>query len=205
MARSRGLPFVSVNGQGEGVNRNVGNQRLRDRRPSPKARLQPPCAQAELRNLLDCDESGNLLWKAPWGRRKMGEPAGYVGRDGYRRIRISSQAYQAYYLVYYWHTGIWPKEEIDHIDGNKDNNALDNLRLASRAENACNRGLSKNNTVGYRGVRFLRRVGKWQAIITKERHRIWLGRFDTPEAARDAYLSAAQRLYGDFCRDGASA
>lgn len=89
-------------------------------------------------------------------------------------------------------------EQVDHIDGDGLNNRLSNLRLASVAQNMCNRGKPKNNTSGFKGVIPYR--GRWRATIGFNRKTIYLGDFDTPELAHSAYCDASREYHGDFSR-----
>lgn len=89
---------------------------------------------------------------------------------------------------------------IDHIDGNGQNNDPANLRLATRSQNQHNRGASKNNTSGFKGVYLEKKVNRWKSAIClngKLRH---IGLFDTKEEAHAAYVKAAEQLHGTFAR-----
>jgi hypothetical protein len=77
---------------------------------------------------------------------------------------------------------------------------IENLRPATKSQNAANRGKTCNNTSGFKGVWWRRRYRKWQATIGVNGKRFYLGMFDTPEAAHAAYAAAAQRLHGEFAR-----
>jgi hypothetical protein len=94
---------------------------------------------------------------------------------------------------------------VDHIDGDTLNNQRQNLRQSSPAQNQCNRGAQKNNTSGYKGVTLDKRRGRFAAKININRRRVWLGYFDTAEAAHAAYCSAAMRLHGEFANHGTEA
>jgi hypothetical protein len=89
--------------------------------------------------------------------------------------------------------------EVDHRDGNGFNNRRSNLRLATRAQNAHNRKAAAHNSSGYKGVT-RSRLGKWQAQIKANGKYQWLGDYETPEAASQAYIEAAKRLHGEFAR-----
>lgn len=61
-----------------------------------------------------------------------------------------------------------------------------------------NRGLSKRNKTGFKGVIMCRQTGKWSATIVVDRKQIWLGRHESPEAAARAYDEAARKYHGEF-------
>jgi hypothetical protein len=89
-------------------------------------------------------------------------------------------------------------EIVDHIDGNTLNNRRSNLRIATHAQNIQNGKLRSTNKSGYKGVRFSH--GKWVSEIKVNRQSHYLGRFDSPEEAYDAYCKAAKELHGEFAR-----
>jgi len=90
--------------------------------------------------------------------------------------------------------------EVDHKDLNKANNRRDNLRICTRGQNECNKGLQSNNKSGFKGVCRFR--NKWRADIKLNRKTRFLGLFDTPEEAYAARCAAAQILHGAFANDG---
>jgi HNH endonuclease len=143
-------------------------------------------------------ETGMFTSLITKGRRKAGEISGCVGEQGYRWIGIDGQIYRAHRLVWLLVHGEWPLLNIDHKDGNRDNNIPSNLRLATTAENAWNTSAPKNNTSGHKGVFFLR--GKWMALIQKNRKRQYLGLFSRFEDACAAYDRAAISSHGEFAR-----
>lgn len=91
-----------------------------------------------------------------------------------------------------------PGLEWDHKDRNSHNNLKENLRLATRSQNAANRNLQSNNSSGYRGVNFHKLRKRWQASIKVEGTWIYLGMFDTKEAAAREYDKAAKHNFGEF-------
>ncbi|EMC3961602.1 hypothetical protein HKW90_03165 [Pseudomonas aeruginosa] len=96
--------------------------------------------------------------------------------------------------------GEWP-DHVDHIDGDRSNNRIGNLRPCSKGQNQCNRGRQRNNTSGFKGVH-RHYDGRWRAMITINKITHRLGVFDTPELAHQAYREAAKRLHGDFANAG---
>jgi hypothetical protein len=88
--------------------------------------------------------------------------------------------------------------EVDHVDRNGLNNSRSNLRIATHSQNAMNSGLQQNNTSGFKGVRFCKRRGNWEANIRVRGTRKYLGSFDNPEEAAHAYDRAAFEHHGEF-------
>lgn len=94
--------------------------------------------------------------------------------------------------------GAIPGMQIDHNDGSTLNNRRRNLRHSTRSQNIANSKLRVDNTVGFKGV--YRRKNRWSAQITKNGERLYLGSFKTPKLAHQAYIEAAQTLFGEFAR-----
>jgi len=94
---------------------------------------------------------------------------------------------------------VWPASHIDHINGVRDDNRIDNLRLADPSENAANARRYKSNTLGYKGVHKLT-CGRYKARVQFRGERTLLGVFDTPEEAYEAYVRGAREIQGRFAR-----
>ncbi len=136
---------------------------------------------------------------ARWNTRYAGQEAFPLKADGYRRGRLLGMPCSAHRVVFAMHQGFWP-DEVDHVDLNKGNNRIENLRAASRNANQHNRPAQANNTSGFKGVGWVRAKGKWRARITTDGRQTMLGYFDTPEEAHTAYADAAERMHGAFAR-----
>lgn len=94
-----------------------------------------------------------------------------------------------------------PKDKVvDHIDGDTLNNSKSNLRICTVRENSGNRKISKNNACGYKGVHFNKMSKKWQATLQVKSKKVYLGVYDTPEMAAQAYDEAAKKEFGEFAR-----
>jgi hypothetical protein len=126
--------------------------------------------------------------------------AGSLTEKGYIRIRFKNKNYMEHRLIFLLHNGYMP-EIIDHIDGQRDNNFISNLREASNSENAINSKLNSTNKTGFRGVSFFKKSNKFRASIQKNGLKIHLGLFNTAEEASIAYKTAAAELHGDFTRE----
>lgn len=120
--------------------------------------------------------------------------AGSLKDDGYITIMINGYKYPAHRLAWFYVYKTWPINQIDHIDGNRNNNKISNLRDVTQQENNVNIHKTWGCSV-YKGVSF--NEGKWRAYINYNCTRINLGRFSTEKEAAIAYNNKATELYGD--------
>jgi hypothetical protein len=104
------------------------------------------------------------------------------------------------YRLIYDLAGHPPTPIIDHKDGDSLNNSERNLRAANYKQNGCNRGLSRTNTSGVKGVYWNKRDECWLAYIGVNGKKIYLGSFDTPIEGAVAYNNAAVKYHGEFAR-----
>lgn len=154
--------------------------------PAPRTDENGLITQSRLKELVVYDwRSGefiNRTTRSPNART--GEIAGSIDKvHGYRKIRLDGKDYRAHRLVFLYVTGSWPKEQIDHIDGDKLNNRFENLREVSPQENGRNQGVRVNNTSGHVGVCWHKALNKWQAQIMVNGKDLYLGLFDDLEEA----------------------
>ena len=151
-----------------------------------------------LRELLDYDpETGVFRWKTPIRgmRVRVGQIAGYIHLRGYRDIYIGKRKYQAHRLVWLYLYGRWPTDQIDHINGVKDDNRRENLREATNIENTQNaRHARRNNKTKMLGV-IATPWKSFKAEIKVNGKNNYLGTFATAEEAHAAYLSAKRLLH----------
>ena len=165
-----------------------------------KYRPMPPLE--ELKEFLDYNpDTGIFIWKKQVAQNiKVGQEAGAMNSNGYIQIRFKNSPYLAHRLAYYMYYGIHPLEKlVDHIDGDKTNNKIDNLRLATNSQNGMNRvSLAINNTSGATGVVWNKRRKKWTARITIDRFQKHLGIFANKEDAIKSRREAEIKYFGDF-------
>ena len=153
-----------------------------DSLPSPKL----------LRQLLKYEpETGKLFWRTRFNGR---EAFTYTDK-GYRRGAVFGRMLRAHRVAWAIYYGEWPKDEIDHINGDKSDNRICNLRDVNRAENTHNLPLSPRNKTGHVGLFFDKKRQKWQSRIMVGGSHKHLGYFSTkPEAI--AARQAAQKILG---------
>lgn len=174
-----------------------------------------------LRELLDYDpETGVLTWKHRdvkwfrdgerisaqgaaniWNGRYAGSQAFSFNRQsGYVHGNVLSRKYKAHRVAYAMMTGEWPKDDIDHIDGVRDNNRWSNLRAATKSENCRNCG-PRNRTTGYKGVYPVSNSpGLFQCLFRDEGKLRYLGSGRDPEELARLWDKHAKKLHGKFAR-----
>ncbi len=128
---------------------------------------------------------------------RIGSIAGHKNSLGYIQIRLKKKMHLAHRLSFLLENGYLPKA-IDHINGNPTDTRISNLREATQYQNTLNRGISKNNISGYKGVHFDKSRNKWMAYINFNKLRINLGRFSCKHTAARAYNLAARMYHGKF-------
>ena len=140
--------------------------------------------------------AGVFTWSV--GRRgcSLGEKAGSVTHDGYAVVKLGGRPIRAHRLAWFLSYGVWPDGEIDHINGDRSDNRLANLRVVDRAANSQNRrGPQKNNKSGLQGICWVKHAKRWRAQIMARKVLHRLGYFDSPEAAHAAYMAAKASLH----------
>ena len=160
-------------------------------------------------SLLDYNEkTGIFKWRfreegpKSWNTQNAGKESGRL-INGYRYIRINGRSYRAHRLAWLMVTGEWPDHEIDHINGNRDDNRFHNLRLADRVQQGHNRHASgKSNILG---VHWCKKNNKWFAFTRIDGKKKNLGGFNCPAAASIAYQIAVHKKVGNYTRMNAVA
>lgn len=150
--------------------------------------------------LFEYQPNGTLIRRVPTGRStRAGTLAGGLGSDGYYSICVDNVGYKLHTIIFLYHHGYIPENQIDHIDRNKLNNKIENLREVSITCNRRNMGVFKNNTSGIPGVLFLNGRNKWCARIKVNGISIHLGNFTFKEDAIRARYNKELELNWNKC------
>jgi hypothetical protein len=153
-----------------------------------------------VRELLNyCPETGIFTRAITTGYRgchKAGDAVGSISCNGYFLIGIQRRQYAAHRLAWVIIHGYWPSADIDHIDGDRLNNSLRNLREATRSENNQNiREARKHNATKLLGASFRKDTGKYTARIVVDGKAFRLGCFKSAEEAHAAYIKAKSEIH----------
>lgn len=182
------------------------------------ARILPTPEQ--LRELLRYEpETGKLFWKprdqhsfspgntsqearcSAWNKRYANKEAfATKNKFGYFVSAIFDKKCMAHRVAWAIHYGEFPEEEIDHINRDRGDNRISNLRKASRSENCWNMNKKKNSGIALKGAYFEEKSGRWMSKICVYGHQKHIGRFDSQEEAHAAYCEAAKKYHGEFAR-----
>lgn len=156
-----------------------------------------PLTVERVRELLRYDPNTGQLW---WRKRRRGvntaKRAGASHCLGYRVITVDGRSYKEHRVIWLCVHGQWPDQYIDHIDQNKSNNRIDNLREVTKSQNGFNRGTHSRS--GLKGVRWHKASRKWHARISCEGREYSLGYFVCSAAASLAYQISADKIHGEY-------
>ena len=144
-------------------------------------------------------KDGILYWKKNQSNIKSGAIAGYQRPDGYIVIGFKNKSIRAHRLIWLLNHGYMP-EFLDHINGIRNDNRIENLRVATRTQNQMNLKTRCDNSSGFRGVFWNKQRKKWTARIQtgyKVKH---LGLFKSIEDADKARKIAEQKYFGEYAR-----
>lgn len=157
----------------------------------------------ELRKILDYDkDTGVFTRKQSSHRNYVGKRAGTLHHTGYRFIRLSGKVYAEHRLAWLYVHGEILGDVIDHIDGNKSNNKISNLRCATRSDNNCNALRRKDNSSGIKGINWHKVTNKWMCRVQHDGDRVILGYFNSIEEANEVLIEYRETVHGEFTNHG---
>lgn len=173
---------------------------LPSRRAKRQSRYQARPADPEVHSMLKSrllevlnyePSTGVFTWRLG---RNAGCVAGYTQSCGYLQIRIDGKAYYAHRLAWLAATGDLPKDRVDHIDGNRKNNRIENLRVVDQSTNLENQRQARaDGSSGFLGVS--KKRGRWRAAIKVKGKTMHIGTFDSPSEAQAAYIDFKRRMH----------
>lgn len=145
--------------------------------------------------------SPGVEYARKWNFRHSGKPAlSIIDDKGYKHGRVLSvniKAHRAAWAIYY---GYWPEVFVDHINGDRSDNRIENLREATRSQNARNRVSTKNSTSRYLGVHWNSRDKIWESQISDGVNVMRIGKHNCEIMAAKAYDAAALEIHGEFAK-----
>lgn len=156
-------------------------------------------SQALVRHLFDYKD-GALYWKNPPSPSpvKVGARAGtFSATTGYRQVSIHCRLVMEHRVIFLWHTGTLPAQ-VDHIDRDRCNNRIENLRAATVNENRYNSSSKRNNKSGVRNVWWDNSRKKWRVAVRKDGQIVFSARFDDLELAELVAIEARSKYHGEF-------
>jgi len=141
-------------------------------------------------------DTGIFTWIEPHSPRlKVGQIAGCVATVGYRYICVDQNKYLAHRLAILFTTGEWPEHDVDHVNCNRDDNRISNLRNATRTQNMLNRaGPQSNSSLGILGVSPCKN-GKFKAQLSADGRHVHISEHETAEQAHAAYMEAKRKYH----------
>jgi hypothetical protein len=178
----------------------------------------PPIAPCEMRRWLRYEpETGRMFWRQVTpemfadGRKRAERTARiwntkYAGKEaltsttpsGHLRGRVRGHAVLSHRVAWALHYGEWPTDLIDHINMNPSDNRIENMRIATKRQNGCNRRAAGKSK--YLGVAWVSRIASWKAAISVNNKSIYLGLFKDEVEAAKAYDAGAAKHHGEFAR-----
>ena len=160
----------------------------------------PPLAV--LREMFRYDPDTGAIWNlVSRTRRRSGERAESVDAAGYFTVSVRGAVLKAARVAWYLHYGKEPTAFVDHIDGNKQNNRILNLRDATHILNTYNRAVASHSKSRIKGVHRRKDNGLWRAYISANGKRVSLGQYKTKTDAADALRKQRNNFHGEYSRD----
>lgn len=150
-------------------------------------------------------KDGGLYWKVDRGSQKCkGQKAGTLSTTGYLRVRIRELggSIAVHRIIFFMHHG-YVSEFVDHINCNKLDNRIENLRVATKSENLMNKEKHKNNTTGLKNVHFMKKSNKWFVSLGVNGKKKYCGVYEDLELAELVAIEAREKYHGSFANHGA--
>ena len=158
--------------------------------------------QCALFNLFNYDkDSGLLTYRNDTKNKHSGDVAGKKNSDGYLQVKIGKRNYKIHRLVWLYVHGAWPADLIDHINGDRTDNRICNLREATNTQNLMNSKVQARNTCGEKGVTWRERDKRWIAACRANGKQNYLGSFFSADEAIQVVREFRTKHHGEFARN----
>jgi hypothetical protein len=144
---------------------------------------------------------GKLVRKVSIGSSKAGSIADYKEPNGYLRVRVDGKRYAVHQVVFCMQHGYIPKM-LDHINGVRDDNRIENLREADHSKNGYNTKTPLTNTTGFKNVQWVKHMNKWQVKLKVKKQNTVIGYFADLELAQLVATEARNKYHGEFANHG---
>lgn len=149
-------------------------------------------------------DNGKLIWKvlsSKYSNKLIGKEFGCKNKDGYLEGFIDRSNVSVHRVVFLMFNGFLPSF-VDHIDGNRLNNKIENLRECNSSQNNFNSIKRKDNKSGVKGVFWNKAAAKWAASIQTNKKRVFVGYFSELTSAKNAIELAREDLHNEFANNG---
>jgi hypothetical protein len=153
-------------------------------------------------NLLFEYKDGTLYRKVSKGAVKAGKKVGTPQTDGCLTVSIDKKCYLVHRIIFMMHNGYFP-EMVDHIDGNRTNNKIENLREATHAQNAWNSKPRADSNIGIKNITYNKKFNQYTVRIQVNQERKYIGAFKDLELAALVAMEARNKYHGKFANHGA--
>jgi len=145
---------------------------------------------------------GNLYCRVSRGAAKAGKQVGYKRKDGVSCLFVDKKPYLLHRIVFLMHHGYLP-DMVDHIDGNRTNNKIENLREATHAQNAWNSKPRADSNIGIKNITYNKKFNQYTVRIQVNQERKYIGAFKDLELAALVAMEARNKYHGKFANHGA--
>jgi hypothetical protein len=158
--------------------------------------------QKRLHELFEYREDGNLIRKINVSSNaRKGDIIGTIHNRGYMTVLVDQKSYLVHRLIFlYYHGYLTEGLQIDHIDGNRQNNRIENLREVTGSQNNMNSKIRSNNTSGVKGVWWSKEKRKWRSMVKVNHKEIFLGYYTSLEEAAAVVKEAREKYHGEYAR-----
>ena len=154
-----------------------------------------------LKEYLEYREDGHLYWIKKKSRNTVLNSRFGCLKDGYVMGGFNHKMLREHRLVWLYHYGVWPKDQLDHINGIRDDNRVENLRETTNQQNSFNTKSRNNSSSKYKGVKWHTIANKWSAQYVFNGKEYYLGLFIEEKDAAKAYDEATKPIHQSFHKE----